>query len=377
MATPQPSHPSSGVARNRKKIRCPLCLFPFEPDLNTLYERSLTGDERLLDLPPGIDDFQRGELTRNALVLCPANKFREPGAHFLPLAFVQYKPPIVIGLVGMRNTGKSTLLAKMIDDIDSKNALRDYGLRATPLVQNKHEQFRKNYVDGLVTSGRTLDQTRAAAEGVDFVNGFLLLKQGETPQPVIFFDVGGESFFINEDRLTRFIQAFNAIIFVVDPDLLTGRDADADRTFKIVSDRLRSDSGSEEQYLDKPAAIVLAKADKVRFEPAIARWLARPDKSGQVDPDRVHAESRDIFAFLYERNAFWSLMPFDTFRRCTLHAVSATGSNAAKPEQPASGTAASPAYTRPLRSQRVIEPLVAILAMAGAIETPGADQVGR
>lgn len=374
MTTPAPF---SGRGANPAKIRCPLCLYQFEPDLQTLYERGAAGEERLLALPSGIDDFQRGELTRNALVLCPSKRFREPGAHFLPLGFVQYKAPIVIGLVGMRNTGKSTLLARMIHEVDSRNALRDYKLAATPLVQTQHEQFRKEYVEALVANGRTLNQTRAAAEGVDFVNGLLLIKEGETPQPVIFFDVGGESYTIAEDRLTRFIQAFNAIVFVVDPDLLTGDDADADRTFKIVADRLRSSSTGGEQYLDKPAAIVLAKADKVRFEPAVARWLTRPDERGQVDPDRVRAESRDIFAFLNQRNASWALMPFDTFRRCTLHAASATGSNAAKPEQPANGSTVPATYSRPLRSQRVIEPLVAILAMAGAIKTPGADRVGR
>jgi GTPase SAR1 family protein len=374
MTTPAPF---SGRGAHPAKIRCPLCLYQFEPDLQTLYERGPAGEERLMALPSGIDDFQRGELTRNALVLCPSKRFREPGAHFLPLGFVQYKAPIVIGLVGMRNTGKSTLLARMIHEVDSRNALRDYKLAATPLVQTQHEQFRKEYVEALVANGRTLNQTRAAAEGVDFVNGLLLIKEGETPQPVIFFDVGGESYTIAEDRLTRFIQAFNAIVFVVDPDLLTGDDADADRTFKIVADRLRSSSTGGEQYLDKPAAIVLAKADKVRFEPAVARWLTRPEERGQVDPDRVRDESRDIFAFLNQRNASWALMPFDTFRRCTLHAASATGSNAAKPEQPANGSTVPATYSRPLRSQRVIEPLVAILAMAGAIKTPGADRVGR
>jgi Double-GTPase 2 len=348
----------------------------FKPDLDHPYERDPSGDEKPLVIPPTVDPVQRAELMRSALVLCPSKKYREAGAHFLPIDFVQYKQPIVIGLVGMPNSGKSTLLARMIDEIDTKNALRDYGLRAKPLVQSKHEQFRKDYLDGLNKNGHTLKRTDLAVQGVDFVNGILLIKGEDTQQPVIFFDVGGESFTLSEDSLTRFIQAFTALIFVVDPDLLTGREADADRTFRIVSDRLSPDSGSEVQYLDKPAAIVLAKADKVRFEPAIARWFTRQTDPGRIDPALVHAESRDIFTFLYQRDALWSLVPFDTFRRCTLHAVSATGSNAAKPEQPATGSAPPPAYVHPLRSRRVLEPLVAILAMAGVIDTPGADQVG-
>lgn len=371
--TTQPSFsPPGSSGSSPNPITCHVCLREFQPDLTSLFERK-SGKTVPLVIPPGSSAALRAELMRNALVQCPSN---EPKIHHLPVDFVRYKTPIVIGLVGRRGTGKSTLLASMIDEIERKNGLRDYGLRARPLVPDKHEQFRSKYLDNL-DNGQTLDATPAAAEDVDYANGILLIKGGETPQPVIFWDVGGESFTQSNEDVTRFIQAFTALVFVVDPATLVGTKITADRTFRRVFDRLYADSGTAVEYLDKPAAIVLAKADKMRFDIVVARWLTQRTKSGEIHPERIRAESQDIYAFLYQAQASWALVPFDVFRRCTLHVVSATGSNAPEPEQSGANSVPLPAYIRPMRTRRVLEPLVAILAMAGAIVAPGADEVGR
>jgi hypothetical protein len=361
-------------------IRCPICLRMFEPDLRKLYQLNDQGDPIPLVVPPGIDEVEFEERTRNALVLCPSSPPGQPEAHYLQRDFTRYKQPIVIGLVGAKDTGKSTLLATMIQEIDTIG-LHDYGLRARPLVDDKHQNFRRDYLDQLITNRRTLLGTPAAREGVQFVDGFLLIEGNDVPQPVVFFDVGGESFTnIKDDKLIQFIQTFTALLFVVDPDRATARPPNADWTFNAVSNRLTGPG----KYLDKPTAIVLTKADKLRFEPTVARWLTEQGgiltrKCGEVciDHDKMREESRDIFGFLYQREAAWAYLPFSTFLTCTLHAVSATGTSAPKPEQPGSATDPRRTYLRPLRSRRVLEPLVAILAMSGAITLPGADRVGR
>jgi hypothetical protein len=115
-----------------------------------------------------------------------------------------------------------------------------------------------------------------------------------------------------------------------------------------------------------PAAIVLAKADTLRFEPVIARWLARQEETGELSSREFHEESRDVYAYLQARKGGSWLSPYHRFSRCTLHVVSATGSEIV-------GTT----YSRGLRPRRVLQPLVAILAMAGVIGSPEADWVGR
>lgn len=371
MTIPPPPGPGRPALRS---VVCHVCLTEFVPNLSTdLYERGPSEKERQLVIPPGSSTALQAELMRNALVRCHSDK---PAVHYLPIDFVRYQRPIVIGLIGMKGTGKSTLLASMIDEIEKNNGLRDYGLRARPLVPNKHEEFHKSHLVNF-DNGQALDATPAAAENVDYADGILLIKGSDVPQPVIFWDVGGESFSASQAEYTRFIQAFTALIFVVDPDIIKGPDTKVDRTFRLVFDRLNKDTGDVVEYLDQPAAIVLAKADKLRFEPAVARWLAQRSEPGWIDHDQVDRESRDIYAFLHQCKAPWALIPFDTFRKCTLHVVSATGSNAPQPEQSAASSDPAPAYIRPLRTRRVLEPLVAILAMHGTINSPGADQVGR
>lgn len=346
------------------QIRCPICLDMIEPDLDTLYERDEHGSEKHLDVGAITDPVKLSARRRNALVLC-SNPSNDTPRHYLPFDYVRYRTPIVIGLIGGKDTGKSTLLAMMINEID-KNRLRDYGFRATPLMPDRHEAFRKINLEALTTRRQTLLSTDPAPDGVDFADGVLLVR-GDLRQPVVFFDVGGETF-KGDYKFTKFIQAFTALIFVVDPRLVTSRDVLGDPSFRIVSDKIEADSGNREEYLDKPAAIVLAKADTLRFEPAIARWLAHQNETGAVDPRQIRAESRDIFAFLYQYNAEWCLHPFDLFKKCTLHAVSATGSNA---------PVITREYIRDLRPRRVLEPLIAILAMTGVISGQDAEQVGR
>lgn len=372
-------------------IRCPYCLDLFQWDGQTLYERDENGVyQQLPPVSPDTDILKREDQQRKAFVRCPnPSGDMADRPHHLPIDYMRYREPLVIGFIGDADSGKSTLLAMMVNDIDN-NRLLPYGFAAVPLLQEEHETYRTAKVNPLLR-GTPLEKTKATQEAsVEFTDGFLLLKDDDHKQPVVFFDVGGEALGnigakkSQEDigakksqgdnsRATRFLQAVSAFIFVVDPDRLTGQDGDdtvavapqdTDQTFRKVLSTIIGPSAARPMRLAIPAAIVLAKADLLRFEPTIARWLTREDGTGRVDPQAIRDESRDVYAFLYQNDGEPWLLPFDRFRKCTLHAVSATGSRLFNHK-----------YRR-LRPRHVLDPLVAILAMTGVIEDPAATEVG-
>jgi hypothetical protein len=276
--------------------------------------------------------------------------------------------------VGAHHAGKTTLLATIVDEL-GRGRLTPYGFTARPLVDSIHADFQQDSFNVLLGEGAALAATRPASEGVELADAFLLTK-GSSQLPVAFFDVGGESL-AEDDPAIRFIQAVSALIFVVDPDRALGRvdgsldqrglpSSIGDRAFNTVLSRLSHSNSKTAQYFDQPAAIVLAKSDTLRFEPVIGRWLRQDNAAaGAFDPVSLHAESRDLYAFLYKNDATSWLTPFKSFSRCTLHAVSATGGNPVDKK-----------YRRGLRPRRVLGPLLAILAMKGMIDTPGTEQVG-
>ena len=94
-----------------------------------------------------------------------------------------------------------------------------------------------------------------------------------------------------------------------------------DRAFTTILDVLPDAPGTA-------AALVLAKADQLRSEYPIDYWLRQPPPL-RLDAERIHAESKDIYAYLHQRKAQEWLAPFSVCRRATLHAASATGGLAA------------------------------------------------
>jgi hypothetical protein len=352
---------------------------------SSLFTRDEQGIFKPLDISAITDASRREERLSRAYVRCPNPKEDPPEdtppEHHLPIDYMRYQEPLVIGFIGAVESGKSTLLAMMIDQLDGNKLLR-YGFAVQPLVQEDHERFRDEHLRKLLR-GETLDRTRAAQEStIEFTDGFLLVHGDDIKKPVVFFDVGGEALGRvgtvrnpANNRATRFLQAVSALIFVVDPEHLIGPGgpgADAmgrpagDDTFRRVLGDIRRSSGQPAQYLDIPAAIVLGKADLLRLDPVIARWLNAADYGSAVDPLQIRAESKDVYAFLHQHQGESWLLPFDGFKHCTLHVVSATGSKASKER-----------YSQRLRPRRVLQPLIAILAMTGVLNSPGAAEVGQ
>src|SRR5262249_51057069 len=127
--------------------------------------------------------------------------------------------------------------------------------------------------------------------------------------------------------------------------------------------------GAGKPFLPAPAALVINKADRLRLRPPVDRWLRATAANGQIDAARWRDESRDAYALLYQYNAHAWLRPFYECKKCTIHFVSATGSEA----DGKSGTS----FIRRVRPLRVLEPLLALLAMTGALPGAEASKVGN
>jgi hypothetical protein len=350
-------------------VQCPMCLESFVWQQAPLYERD--GDLRRFKPfdPSSIgNDRRRADRLRSAFRMCPASLPDKP--HYLPDRYGLYAAPLVVGLVGTAEAGKSSLLVAMLREI-SQGHLQPYGFTATPLDDQRHWQFVDEVQGRLFRDGKALAMTRPAREFVEYADALLLSRDGLT-RPVAFFDVGGESL-QEHGAATQFLVAVDALIFVVDPDRALPRgpdagagDPDPDRSFEVVLDRLQARTGDDRHRLDVPAVVAVTKSDTLRFEPPLDRWMRREHAVGEpLDPDLVHAESQDVYAFLYQHHAQPWLRPFNDCMRCTLHFTSATGGN-----QRDAG------YPRGLRPRRVLQPLLSLLTMSGLIDSPGADRVG-
>jgi hypothetical protein len=115
------------------------------------------------------------------------------------------------------------------------------------------------------------------------------------------------------------------------------------------------------------AAIVLNKADKVRFDEPIARWLGAGE--GTLEPVDFLRESADVYAYLDERGALALTEPYQACQKATLHVASPTG-GAQEGEDKTSK------YPRGVTPLRVLRPLIAMLAMTGVLTGAQAEQIG-
>ena len=360
-ATEHPPAPGAPGDPDRR-VRCPLCLDTYRwGDVGgELYSLAEGAGYRRLALPPTTSPEKRAGVLRTAHIRCP-NQSGDTPPHYLPLLYSIYQQPIVVGFVGASKAGKTHLLAAMIGEIENGGLAR-YGLQAVALDLNRHRSFLDSYTRPLLERGEKLEGTREAV--ADFADALLVSSPAGT-WPVTFFDISGEDL----GRLrgnTRFLSGVTALVFVLDAEIATGRSragslGPADETYRSVLSLLHPGAG----LLDIPAAVVINKADIHRFDPPVENWLRRPAPAG-LEPEQIRAESRDAYAFLHRAGATALLEPYRTCRRCTLHFASATG-----------GEARGSGYPGGVRPMRVLEPLVALLAMSGVLAEPAAEEVGR
>ncbi|HEX8005899.1 MAG TPA: hypothetical protein VF482_05655 [Trebonia sp.] len=336
-------------------IRCPICLDEFVWDEQDMFEVA-GGEFQALDLAGMTDRVRRSHLLRTAYKRCP-NPSGDTEAHYIPAAYATDPDPLIIGLIGTWATGKTHLLAALVGAL-VRGGLQPFGLNVSALDIGLHQRFLEN-VRTLLERGQVLPRTRVGVTG--FADAFMLTSPTRS-RTVAFFDVSGEDLQKTE-KGSRFLMAAGALIFVVDPLRATpglvsfagapGQAAQmGDDAFGVVLDSLRA----ERNLLSIPSTIAIAKSDLLRFQPPVDRWWRSPVTPERFSPETMAAESRDAYAFLYQHGAEAWLKPFHDSASSSLHFVSATGGNPNGEQLP-----------RGAQPQRVLMPLLAILAMTGML----------
>jgi hypothetical protein len=367
--------PSSGTERQRGRstqditgqgVICPMCLGDIR-DWSTLeYWTWDPGQEAYVELkvPPDLNETQLARRLDGAQVRCPAPQDdARIGPHYLPADYGRFGPPIVLGFVGLTMSGKSHLLASMVGAIVGQELKKTCGITGSPLDRGWHRRFMDAWVIPLLQHGKVLPGTREGV--VEFADAFVMQRRDGLAQVVALFDVaGGDLARLEETK--EFLWIADGLFFVIDPDRLSGQWAE-DETFSNVLDVLRKNTGRH----PVSAAIVLNKADMLRFEEPVDRWLRYGDSTPGAALDSVEflRESADIYAYLEAKNALAMAAPYEVCDKATLHVASPTGSAD-------TGATEGGVYPRGVTPRRVLRPLVAMLAMTGVLTEPEAEKVG-
>jgi hypothetical protein len=345
-------------------VTCPICLHEIE-DWDALdYWRWDAGEGVYVELavPPDLNSLQVTRYLRGAFVRCPAPPGDSRiGPHYLPADYGRFGPPVVLGFVGLTKSGKSHLLAAMLGAIEGRE-LENYGISCRPLDHALHRQFIDASVSPLLRRGMVLHGTRDGI--VEFADAFLMRPRRGPERVVALFDVAGGDL-AQLDETKRFLWIADGLFFVIDPDRIAAQRAE-DQTFSNVLDVVRTSA----RRGTVSAAIIVNKADMMRFEMPVYRWLRSEGGSGGLDPVEFLRESADVYAFLDSRNALAMAAAYEVCEKATLHVASATG-GADNGNRGDGGV-----YPRGVTPRRVLRPLVAMLAMTGVLTGPEAEKVG-
>jgi hypothetical protein len=340
-------------------VMCPVCLHQIPDwDALTYWNYTSEGDFEAIRIPPDANAVQRARHVHGAYVRCPSTEIAATAVHhYLPANYARFGPPVLLGFVGLTQSGKSHLLASMVGEIGK---LGDHRIEAHPLDPALHHQFVERSVRPLLAHGEVLPGT-PNEDTTTFADAFIVRHGGGAERVVALFDVAGGV--LSDVRKKReFLWAANGLFFVIDPDHITTSKA-GDATFTNVLAYVR-----ERPDRDRvSAAIVLNKADKVRFDEPAVRWLRSPDLT--TDPESFLRESADVYGYL-ERLAPGVLTePYRVCRKATLHVSSPTGGDQ-------EGEDTSGKYPRGVTPLGVLRPLVAMLAMTGVLTGPEAARIG-
>src|ERR1700761_9069595 len=101
-------------------VLCPICLCEIT-DWNMLeyWRWDVDGEAYVeLQIPKDLNQMQRARYLHGARVRCPSSQDDTGiGTHYLPADYGRFGAPVVLGFVGLTNSGKSHLLASMVGAI--------------------------------------------------------------------------------------------------------------------------------------------------------------------------------------------------------------------------------------------------------------------
>ncbi len=346
---------SDSAASRGSDVTCPVCLAEISWGGQTLWGWDVAKASYVeLSFPPDASEKQRARERRHASIRCPGPK-PAMGEHYLPADYGRFGKPTIIGFVGETHAGKSHLLAAMVAAVERGGLSAYDGANSRPLDYALHQNLVRERVRPLLDDAAVLPPTPPGV--VSFVDAFIIGQPKRPDRVVALFDVAGGDL-ENAYESKHFLEIVDGLVFVVDPDRLRDN-GPGDPAFNTVLDLLRT-SG---RLPEVSAAIVLNKADLLRFDPPLTRWLRSGDQ--QVSTEQCLRESADVYAYLQHRGAQAWTRPYRECTRATLHVASATG-----------GAADDVKFPRGVTPCRVIVPLVALLAMTDVITSPQTRGMG-
>ncbi|MFF7449488.1 MULTISPECIES: hypothetical protein [unclassified Streptomyces] len=359
-------------------VECPMCLRALNWQTAERVVLDASGDMvPEADLPLHSDAERDAQLART-YVVCPGND--DVPRHELPDRYPMFgTEPVRIGLVGASSTGKSHLLAAIIDQARRTTVMRHYGLRVEALDPQRYHQYLNEVVAPFVDRREEL---RATPDRPDlrYATGLVVTDEHSgRSHSVIFFDVAGGRL-ERPGREADFLNRLSALLCVVDPTRIPGLTSQKgttgrDPAFEHVRQRLRQQADPAVPLLSVPCALVVTKSDLLRFRGyrEIDDWLhEKPD--AESDLSTVEQESEDVYAFLAARGGGDWLQLAGECQGSTLHLASATGTG---PREQGDRAAARRFDEALFRQHRVLRPLLALFAMKGVMTGPAADALLR
>jgi GTPase SAR1 family protein len=312
------------VARDRIEFRCagrpgrgPGCA----PQLDERLAR-YTGSAAAASLPPVFSLAKRGRRPAPGRADCPecgrptARRVCPECHNPLPAAYCDTTGRIV-ALVGAKNAGKSTYIAVLLHELMNRVGT-ELDASVVACDDRTIDRFKRDFARPLFDERRLLPTTASAATSPREPLVYLLTRTHTSRRgrdrnaalTLVLFDTAGEDLRSREvtDLHLRYLEAADAIIFLVDPHELPGGgspDSDPIDVIARATEVVRGRHGTRRDgRLDVPAAVALTKIDAMpspaERQSALHRARGHP---GVLDLDDREAVHEQVRAMLHERQA--------------------------------------------------------------------------